>query len=376
MKKIFMVFALLVVLSGCQLTSSMSQDEYDKLKNELQQELENNYEALNQEALEQIEIKLRQELIDENNNQLSDIEKMIINVVETKKGAVLGVSNYQNDVIVSTGSGVIYKHDETKNEYYVITNHHVVEDSDKLSVVLPDNRNYDAILLGSDKRTDLAVIKFSSDKIFTIVDLADSDVLKSGQFAIAIGNPLGYDYYGSVTFGVISGLDRYKYIDFDEDGTPEFYTSLIQHDVPISPGNSGGALFDINGNLIGINNMKSVEENVDNIGFAIPSNTVIKVASILETDGIIRRPSLGIKGGDLEDINGAYISEIIPNTSAYYSDLKPGDIIIKYNSVIINCFADLRLLIDNALIDDEVILKVNRNGVILDINLTLIESPE
>lgn len=361
MKKIFMVFMLMFILNGCQLTSTMNQEDYDNLKSELQQEIESN---------------LRQELIYQNNNQLSDVENMIISVVETKKAAVLGVSNIQNSVEVSTGSGVIYKCDEEKDKYYVVTNEHVVEDNQKLKVVLSDGTGIDAELIGVDKRTDLAVITFTSNKSFPVVDMADSDNLKAGQFAIAIGNPLGYEYYGSVTIGVISGLNRYEYADFDEDGITEFYTSLIQHDVAINPGNSGGALFDINGNLIGINNMKSVEENVDNIGFAIPSNTVNKIAGILETDGIVVRPSLGIIGGDLVDIKGAYVSEIIPNSSASNSELQVYDIITQYNDVIINKFSDLREQIDNAFVGDIVTLKVNRDSVTLDIELTLQEAPE
>ena len=143
----------------------------------------------------------------------------------------------------------------------------------------------DVTLLGYDATTDLAVIRFESDEDFTVIPFGDSYEVEVGQTVFAIGNPLGFEYYGTVTSGIISGEARYM-----KDGS--FDATLLQHDAPISPGNSGGALLDINGNLIGINNRKIVLEDVSNIGFAIPVNTVKRIAADLEDDGIVVRPAL------------------------------------------------------------------------------------
>jgi serine protease Do len=234
---------------------------------------------------------MKSELIDElnlnnqtTNTELQNFETLIIDVVNKNTQAVLGVSNYQNVYNtlqeVSTGSGVIYK--RVNDDYYLVTNEHVVRDAKKLRVVLENNEYVDAILLGSDMSSDLAVLKFTLNRDLPVSTFADSSLITRGQIAIAIGSPLGFEYYGSVTMGVISGLSRLVHVDNNEDGVIDFTEVLIQHDVAINPGNSGGPLYNINGEIIGINNMKSIEENVDNIGFAIPSNTVVEIINQLE----------------------------------------------------------------------------------------------
>lgn len=386
MKKIFIVLFTALFLNSCIPLPFQSTKK--------------NYAQLNEEDIrnitEQIMNEVRKEINEEYFSQISEIEQKIISVVNTYSSSVLGVSNFHKlgsyYKEVGTGSGVIYKHDLDTSTYYMITNEHVIDDADKIRVVLEDKTYLDAELVGKDKVTDLAVIKFQSTKSLQVAEFGDSDLVKKGQFAIAIGNPLGYDFYGSVTVGSISGLARNVPIDYNNDNTIDWVASLIQHHAPISPGNSGGGLFDINGKLIGINNMKIVEDTVSNIGFAIPINIVKDIIAKLETKGEIIRPSLGITGQSVEviiEINelgekyplpsgvtkGVYVISITPNSSADGS-LQPGDVILKYNDVEINDFEDLRAQIDIANVGDKVVLTVNRNGSILEIELTLLKRPD
>ena len=149
---------------------------------------------------------------------------------------------------------------------------------------------------------------FEYSKYIDPVDLGDSDELKKGQMVIAVGNPDGYEYYGSVTFGVISGPERYVSTDTDGDNTTDFSAEYIQHDVAINPGNSGGGLFTLDGKLVGINTLKLVDESIDNIGFAIPSNVVMTiVVDYLEKGLKIERPKLGIMGYEIRALSSAQI---------------------------------------------------------------------
>jgi len=211
-------------------------------------------------------------------------------MVDEASSGVLGIIS-SSLAGAGSGSGVVYK--QVGDTYFLVTNHHVVDGATALTVVFEKNGllfeidNEDITLVGSDPTTDLAVLAFESDEDFTVIPFANSYDLKMGQFVFAIGNPLGFDYYGTLTMGVISGLSRYV-----TDGN--FNATLLQHDAAISPGNSGGALLNINGELIGINNMKIVDDSVNNIGFAIPSNTVKRIIDDLEDDGSVTRPYLGV----------------------------------------------------------------------------------
>ena len=223
-------------------------------------------------------------------------------------------------------------------------------------------------MLGADPVTDLAVLKFTSTESFSVIPLSDSYDLALGEFVYAIGNPLGYDYYGTVTMGVVSGLAR-----FVNDGT--FDATLLQHDAAISPGNSGGALVNINGELVGINNMKLVQDFVSGINFAIPSNTVKRVVEDLEDDGIVTRPYLGISTYATVNVCGldyGVCVDVQPLGAAEDAGLQNGDVIVGYKTqdmsefLDIYNFNDLREAILNSAVGDEVVLRYYRDGTIYE----------
>ena len=325
---------------------------------------------------------------------LSSFEEAVTTMIQTAQQGVLGVvavSEYSG----GTGSGVVYKKDGTST-YYLVTNEHVIVHRDstyfegdlihedvyvanEIKIVYEKNGLLFEIeenveLLGHDVTTDLAVIRFESDEDFNVIPFANSYDVEIGQSVFAIGNPLGFQYYGSVTSGIISGDARYMNDEY-------FDATLLQHDAPISPGNSGGALLNINGELIGINNMKIVVEDVSNIGFAIPSNTVKRITMDLEDDGIITRPYLGIQTYAYVNDCGLDYGVCVTVTDGGAADaagLIDDDIIVGYKNedetefLEINNFNDLREAILNSSVGETIVIKYIRFELIEGV-LTAIE---
>jgi len=358
MKKTLLLVTIFtgVILTGCiPTTEEVKEDKYIESSLTREQII-----ALIEELTPEAEVNT---IVD-----ISDFQDQLTSIVGEARNGVLGILN-TSDFGQSSGSGVIYK--KEANLYYLVTNHHVVDGANFLTIVyekdglLYEISNEYVELLGSDPVTDLAVLTFNSLEDFTVIPLADSYEIELGEIAIAIGNPLGLEYYGTVTMGIISGLARYVQ---DE----EFNATLLQHDAAISPGNSGGALLNINGELIGINNLKIVDQDVSNIGFAIPSNTVKRITADLEDDGIVTRPYLGIL--TIAQINvcndgpGVCVSVQVDG-AAYDAGLVDGDTIIGYktiemdNFIEINNFNDLKEAILNSKVGDTIVIKYIREGV-------------
>ncbi|WP_298440902.1 DegQ family serine endoprotease [uncultured Ferrimonas sp.] len=271
----------------------------------------------------------------------------------------------------SLGSGVIV--DAAKG--HIITNHHVIENADKILINLSDGREFEAELIGSDPATDVAVIKIDAKKL-TAVTLADSDQLKVGDFTVAIGNPFGLGQ--TVTSGIVSALSR----GLDNEG----YQDFIQTDAAINSGNSGGALINLNGELIGINTaiIAPGGGNVG-IGFAIPVNMVQNLTDQILEFGEVRRGVLGIIGGELTSEtaklfglntkHGAYISQVVSDSAADDAGLQAGDIITALNGKKIRTFQELRAKIATMGAGAKVKLKLIRDGDTRTVKVTLNEAP-
>ena len=255
-----------------------------------------------------------------------------------------------------SGSGVIYKTDGDIS--YVVTNHHVVDGAEEIKINLESGDSVDAELVGTDIWTDLAVLSIPSDVVETTIEFGESSNLLVGEPAIAIGSPLGEIFSGSVSQGIISGLDRSVPVDLDGNGSNDWEASVLQTDAAINPGNSGGALIDSNGRLIGINSMKVGIASVEGIGFAIPVDEVKEVTSQLEENGEVIRPFLGITLQDLlnvasspvydqlqlpEDVKGGVIvSGVQENSPAAAAGLQELDVITHLDGEPINNMVELR----------------------------------
>lgn len=239
------------------------------------------------------------------------------------------------------GSGVIIN----ANKGYVVTNNHVIEGADKITVKLEDGREFKAKLVGADPLSDVALLKLDNPKNLTEISIADSDKLRVGDFTVAIGNPFGLGQ--TVTSGIVSALGR------STGNSDAGYESYIQTDAAVNRGNSGGPLINLKGELIGINTaIISPSGGNAGIAFAIPSNMANNLVQQIIEFGEVRRGLLGIKGGELnadlaKEFNvdaqqGAFISEVMANSAASKAGLKAGDVITALNGQKIRSFAELR----------------------------------
>lgn len=262
------------------------------------------------------------------------------------------------------GSGFIISQDG-----YVVTNNHVVERAEDIKVILEDGTEFKAEVIGKDAKTDLAVLKIEAEYDFVAVEVGNSDQLRIGDWVMAIGNPFGLGY--TVTSGIISAKGRSLGLGA--------YDDFIQTDAPLNPGNSGGPLFNLNGEVIGVNT--AISARGQGIGFAIPINLASNVINQLKDSGKVVRGWLGViiqeitpeiaEGIGLDGTNGALIAEVSPDSPADKAGLKSGDVVIKFNNQPIEEFADLTRFVGAAKPDSDVNLTIIRDGKekVLDVKL-------
>ena len=276
------------------------------------------------------------------------------------------------------------------NTVYIVTNNHVVEGADQLEVTLSDGTKVPAKLRGTDVWTDLAVIEIEGSKIKDddIAEFGNSDKLKAGEPVIAIGNPLGMQFSGSVTQGVVSGVERTIPVDINQDGVEDWNAEVLQTDAAINPGNSGGALINISGQLIGINSMKIAQEAVEGIGLAIPINSAQPIIEDLEQYGEVKRPAMGVTLEDVnqisayhqqetlklpKDINyGVMIRQTVPNSPAAQAGLQELDVITELDGEKIENVIDLRKhLYNKKEVNDQMKVTIYRNGKKKEVTMKL-----
>ena len=287
----------------------------------------------------------------------------------------------QTTTAEASGSGIIISEDG-----YILTNNHIVSTSSeesyyevseatKVTVTLfDDETEYEAKIIGTDEQTDLAVIKIDKTGL-TKAEFADSDNIKVGEFAMAVGNPLGLQ--SSITCGVVSAVNREV---TDSDGKTY---NLIQTDAAINSGNSGGALVNSEGQVIGINTLKLQGEGIEGMGFAIPINSTEDVTSQLIQYSKVKRPYIGITGMDLDEqtakannlVEGIYVKAIDDFSAAEKAGLKIGDVIIQADGKDIKTMDELNEIKNSHQIGDEMTVKVNREGEEKDLTIKLGEQP-
>jgi serine protease Do len=212
---------------------------------------------------------------------LNQFQDSIDDVVTLADQSVFGVSTYLGTVGQSLGSGVVYRYDQTANLYYLITNQHVVDEGDNFRIVFADESEVEATLLGVDTEADIAILSFSGvglTQTIAVSPLAQNDATVKGDIVLAVGNPRGYNFFGSVTMGIVSGINR------DVDYDP--FVMYIQHDASINSGNSGGPLYNLDGEVVGINVSKYVSDDIEGMGFAIPISLVKRIIERIEANNI------------------------------------------------------------------------------------------
>ncbi|ENQ3078185.1 TPA: trypsin-like peptidase domain-containing protein [Bacillus pseudomycoides] len=316
-------------------------------------------------------------------------------MIEGAKEVVVGVINYQKTVDpfstdpqvqeaeAGSGSGVIYK--KVGDKALIVTNNHVVDGANKLEVKLSNGTKVEAKLVGKDPWLDLAVVEIDGKNINKVATLGNSDKIRAGESAIAIGNPLGFD--GSVTEGIISSKDREIPVDINGDKRPDWQAQVIQTDAAINPGNSGGALFNQNGEVIGINSSKIAQQEVEGIGFAIPINVAKPVIDSLEKYGEVKRPVMGVQVRGLDEIpsyalgqlklpkdvtGGVLLAQVEPASPAEKAGLQKYDIVVSFDDQKIeNAVQFRKYLYEKKKVGDKIEVTAYRNGEKIKKTVTL-----
>lgn len=294
--------------------------------------------------------------------------------VEKVYDAVMMFRNYKGEQIVSTGSGFVYKTDDKYG--YLLTNHHVVDGATKITLIRSDDKEIEGTVLGSDEYLDLAVVRINKSDVIDTSTLGTSEKSKLGDTVFTVGSPLGYEYRGTVTDGILSGKDRMVTVSIGGQQS-DYVMKVLQTNAAVNPGNSGGPLLNAKGEVIGIISLKLVETQVENMGFAIPIEYALSHIDSLEKGEPIVRPMLGISMINVGDTfslyrsgimldqsitEGVVVVEVSKDSGASKSDLKKGDVITKLNNEKISNVAYLRYELYKYSAGDTITVTYQRDG--------------
>ncbi len=311
-----------------------------------------------------------------------DVSTKDVDVVKAVSDSVVTIEVFSSGLNSGTGSGVVYQKEGKKA--YIITNHHVVDGGENINVLFNSGESATAKLLGSDPYTDLAVLEIEPEFKVKAIEIGDSNLLDVGEPVLAIGSPLGSNYNGTTTKGIISGTNRIVSVDLNGDGVEDWDMNVLQTDAAINPGNSGGALINMAGELIGITSMKI--SSTDGMGFAIPISDAIKNIEQLKTHGKIERPVIGIQAIAMSDISlrqryynnidsdsleGVYVYSVQDSSAAQKAGIKQGDIIVKMDDVKITTYKSFLSALYAKEVGQTVKITVERNGQELQFDVTL-----
>lgn len=375
--------ALMIALSE---TVSYFKGENQRLTEEYEQKLKilENGGLQNPSEVTKEELQQAQIVIDENSYALSTVVSAVrpsvvcVCVTVPSQTIDYGFTHYQTEAATSTGSGIIWSEDG-----YIVTNQHVIEyaqqySSAYITILFDDGTEAEATLVAADTQTDLALIKVETQKPLPAVTVGSSSDLVVGETAIAIGNPLGIEYANSVTVGIVSGLNRQVN---GENGV----STMIQTDAAVNPGNSGGALVDASGKVIGVVSAKISSTEVEGIGFAIPIDDAVKIVNSLKDYGYVKdRPATGIAEGTEITVNmarryrlpqGFYVTEITEGSGAELAGIQKYDIILTFDGKKISTLNEIEEIKKNHEVGDSVSITYYqyRTGKTVETTLTLTE---
>lgn len=289
--------------------------------------------------------------------------------------SVVMVESYKGEEEYSTGTGFVYKTDDKYG--YVMTNQHVVSGCDKVVLVLSNDEEVEAKIVGGDEYLDIAIMTIDKSKVLQVATIGNSDDINIGDTVFTVGSPMGYEYRGTVTSGILSGKDRMVSVNVSNSSSNDWVMKVLQIDAAINPGNSGGPLVNVNGEVIGVNSMKLVEDEIEGMGFAIPIEIAMAHVDELEKGKSIEWPMLGISMANVTDESllyrnriqvdsniksGVVVVEISNGSGASKSDLKSGDVITKLNGEKVENTAYLRYELYKNKPGDTIEVTYIRNG--------------
>lgn len=268
---------------------------------------------------------------------------------------------------IGTGSGFCYK---KNNEAYFITNNHVIESGSSIKILNIENKIYEAKLLGKDEYLDIAILSADIESCLQVASLGNSSYTNLGDTVFTVGSPLGSKYMGTITKGILSGKDRKVTISTNNGN---YIMDVLQTDAAINPGNSGGPLVNINGEVIGVNSLKLVEDEIEGMGFAIPIELIKEVVLKLEKGEVIIRPVLGIEISDSNRYSGIYVNNVDVSYPASDAGIRKGDYIISIDDETIEDSAHFRYILYQYKINDTIVITYIRDGVTYKTEVKLIK---
>lgn len=312
----------------------------------------------------------------QNNKEENKLKNAINNVYDS----VLYIESYRDDKLISSGSGFIYK---INDKAYIITNNHVIEESDEIKVLNSGNEKINAQIVGSDVYSDIAILSIDKKYAKKSVKLGNSDKVELGDQVFTVGTPIDKKYLNTITIGIVSGINRKVKVTLSNGN---YLINAIQTDAAINPGNSGGPLVNLNGEVIGINSMKSEETDVEGISFSIPINDIKDVINKLEKGNKIEKPTIGLElinitnkdklienyiSLDKSITYGVVVTDVYKDYPAYNSGLKIGDVIISINDDKIEDMSYFKYYLYKYNIGDKIEITYIRNNEKKVVNLEL-----
>ena len=294
--------------------------------------------------------------------------------VEKIYDATVLVKTFSNETLTSTGTGFVYKVDDKYG--YLLTNNHVVKDGTRISIVLTTDEEVEAEVLGGDSYLDLAVLRIPRNKVIQVANIGSSEKMHLGDTVFTVGSPMGYEYRGSVTSGVLSGKDRMVSVKVSSTNN-DWVMRVLQIDASINPGNSGGPLLNVNGEVIGVCSLKLVDDNIEGMGFAIPIEYAMSHVATLEKGKKVEWPVLGIEMLNVVDKvalyqsgikvdsaikEGVVVLSVVDGSGADAAGLKKGDVITKFAGKKVRDYAYLRYELFQHSAGDTVEVTIMRNG--------------
>ena len=292
--------------------------------------------------------------------------------------SVVYIESSKNNRTSGSGSGFVYKKDDKYG--YILTNNHVIDGANKVDITNIEGKIVEASVLGSDEYTDIAVLKIDAEDVLQVAEFGNSEESNLGDTIFTVGSPLGKDYMGTVTKGILSGKNRAVTID------SSYVMEVLQVDAALNPGNSGGPLVNINGEVIGINSLKLVENEIEGMGFAIPIELVKTMVDKLEKGESIERPVLGVsmlnidnqyllyKNGIVLDStidSGVVIVEVEKKLPAGRANLQKGDVILEINNEEVKNVAYFKSILYKYSVGDTITVKYLRNNKINEVKIKL-----
>ena len=309
----------------------------------------------------------------------------IADAVEKIYDAVVIVSTYKDGTYISSGTGFVYKKDN--NKYYILTNHHVIDGGNKVTVTFTDETIEETKVVGSDQYADIAVLSLETSKELTVASLGDNEKSRVGDTTFAVGAPLDSVYSWTVTRGILSGKDRTVEVSIGNSRSNDYIMKVLQTDAAINSGNSGGPLCNSNGEVIGITSLKLVSSGVEGMGFAIPIEDATRKAEQIINGEDVSYPYIGISMLDVTKVynsyqyaeliqktgvsNGVIVASVEKGSPASKGKLETNDIIIKIDGKDVKNVAYLRYYLYQYKVGDTIKITVNRDGKTKELSVTL-----